>query len=338
MAHIPKYEKVKTLILADIRDGVYQTGERIPTREQLVKKYSVTRTTIGQALKILVSAGVLATSKRGGTIVTGKRMPLSIALISTMKELDTVGILNTGETESLGIFKPLLEVASEFKLNFIDIRSLSPDDLPWCSKYDYTIWVMPNDDILEKLPEHKDNVLVINRYHKELNFITTNHRQVVREMTEYNLERAGKQCQKFFLNDISMKKNFVYRERRKGFIDACQNANVSYQIHDLSELDYERILKSLMNIEFDKNKNVLIVSPCLSYTGAVLQMAHRRGLEFGKSLFYSDFDNRYSLRNTGIKIVSAIQNYDMIGHELVEALRKFGKKKIQIFVPCKITK
>jgi DNA-binding LacI/PurR family transcriptional regulator len=199
------------------------------------------------------------------------------------------------------------------------------------------VWVMPGDEFLNKLPEYEDKVLVINRYHKDTNFIATNHRQAVREMTEYNLKKAGKQCQVFFLNSTGQD-DFIWRERREGFVDACQNANIFYRVCDLSVRNYESMLESLMEIEFDREQNVVIVSPCLAYTGAVLQMAQRRGLEFGKNFFYSDFDNWHSLRNTGIKIVSAIQNYDTIGREIVKALRKFGEEKIQVFVPCEIVK
>jgi len=337
MAHIPKYEKVKTMILADIRAGVYQTGERIPTREQLIEKYSVTRTTIGQALKILVSAGVLATSKRGGTVVTGQAMPLNIALISTLEDANVSNILRISESENFGIYKPLLEAASEFNLDFIDIKKLSPDDFSWCSKYDCMVWVMPPDKFLNKLPGYKDKVMVINRYNKELDFIATNHRQALREMTEYNLDKAGKDCQVFFL-DSSEHDNFIYRERREGFVDACQNANKFYRIVDLSVPDYTSMFEALMEIEFDKDKNVLIVSPCLAFTGAVLRMAHLSGLEFGKNFFYSDFDNRHSLRNTGVQIISAIQDYDSMGRKLVESLRNFGEEKNQFFIPYKIMK
>ena len=337
MAHIPKYEKVKALILADIRAGVYRAGERIPTREQLIEKYSVTRTTIGQALKILVSAGVLATSKRGGTVVTGQRMPLNVALVSTLKEAGVTDILRVSESDNLGIFRPLLAVASEFNLDFIDIRKLSADDFSWCAKYDCMVWVMPSDEFLNKLSAYKDKAIVINRYHKELNFIATNHRQAVREMTEYNLQKAGKDSQVFFL-ESSSHEDFIYRERKEGFVDACQNANTFYRFCDLSVPDYEAMFEALMKMEFEKGKNVVIVSPCLAFTGAVLQMAQRRGLEFGKNFFYSDFDNRHSLRNTGIKIVSAIQDYDAMGRELVKALRSFGEGKIQIFPPYEIIK
>jgi DNA-binding transcriptional regulator YhcF (GntR family) len=339
MAHIPKYEKVKALILADIRAGIYRTGERIPTREQLIEKYSVTRTTIGQALKILVGAGVLATSKRGGTVVTGKRMPLNVALISTLEDTNASNILRVSEreSESLSILNPLLEAASEFNLDFINIKNLSSEDFTWCSKYDCIIWVMPSDEFLNKLSGYKDKTLVINRYNKKLNFIATNHRQAVREMTEYNLREASKDSQVFYLESEGHE-NFIYRERREGFVDACQNANKFYRIIDLSVPDYTSMFDALMEIEFDKDKDVIMVSPSLAFTGAVLQMIRHRGLEFGENFFYSDFDNRHSLRNTGIKIVSAIQDYDVMGRELLEALRNFGEEKIQFFVPTEIVK
>ena len=277
-----------------------------------MKKYSVTRTTVGQALKILVSAGVLATSKRGGTVVTGKRMPLNIALVSTLRESSECNLLRDSESENFGIFKPLLEAASEFNIDFINIKDLKYDDLDWCVKYDCIIWVMPPDEFLNRLPEYKNKVIVINRYNKELNFIATNHRQAVCDMTEYNLDKAGKDCQVFFL-DSSEYDNFIYRERREGFVDACQKANKFYRICDFTVPDYESMFAALLEINFDKDKNLLIVSPSLAYTGAVLQMARSRGLEFGKNLFYSDFDNRHSLRNTGIQVVSAIQDYNAMG-------------------------
>ncbi len=337
MVYIPKYEKVKALILADIRAGIYCTGERIPTREQLIEKYSVTRTTIGQALKILVGAGILATSKRGGTTVTGKRMPLSVAFISALRESGVSDIVRVNESENFGIFKPLLELSSEFNFDFIELKSLSSDDFSWCSKYDCMICVMPDDEFLNKLPEYKDKTLVINRYHKDLNFIATNYRQAVRETIGYNLGLAGKESQVFFLESLG-RNDFIWRERREGFVDACQSANKFYRFCDLSVSDYESMLDSLMKIEFDRDKNIVMVSPSRVYTGAVLQMIHRRGLELGKNFFYSDFDNQYSLRNTGIKLVSAIQNYDAIGNEIVKALRKLGEENIQIFVPAEIVR
>ena len=339
MAHVPKYEKVKAMILADIRSGVYRAGERIPTREQLVNKYSVTRTTIGQALKILVTAGVLSTSKRGGTIVTGKRMPLNVAFLSNISEAGITDIVRVSEVENSGIYKFLLESITDFNVEFLDISNISTEDLEWLKKYDCIVWVMPSDELLGELvkPEFSDKSLVINRYHKNVNFISTNHRQAVREMTEYNLQRSNPDRQVFFLNS-SKHDEFTWRERREGFVDACENANIFYRICDLEVTGYESVQESLMDIEFDHEKDVVMVSPCLAYTGAVLQMAQRRGLKFYENFYYSDFDNRHSVRNTGIKVVSAIQDYEAMGKELVKALRNFGEKKIQVFVPTEMVK
>ena len=339
MAHVPKYEKVKAMILADIRSGVYRPGERIPTREQLVRKYSVTRTTIGQALKILVNAGVLSTSKRGGTIVTGKRMPLNVAFISSLSEAGITDIVHISESENSGIYRFLLESIADFNVDFFDISKIPAENFDWLKKYDCIVWVMPDDELLAELvkPEFSNRSLVINRYHKKVNFISTNHRQAVREMTEYNLQRSKSNHQVFFLNS-SKHDEFIWRERREGFVDACEDANIFYRICDLEVSGYESVQESLMDIDFDSDKDIVMVSPCLAYTGAVLQMVQRRGLEFYGNFYYSDFDNRHSLRNTGIKVVSAIQDYETMGRELVKALKNFGEKKIQIFVPAKIVK
>jgi hypothetical protein len=337
MAHVPKYEKVKASILADIRSGFYKTGERIPTREELIAKYSVTRTTVNQALKILVNAGVLSTSKRGGTVVTGQPMPLDVAFVSSLGGVSPGDIVRISENENTVMFRPLLEVMSEFNVDFINIRNVSESDFDWTEKYDCVVWVMPDDRILSKLPKYKDKMLVINRYHKDLNFIATNHRKAVCEMTKYNLERSGENKQIFFLNS-TVHDEFIWRERREGFVDACQSKDLFYRICNLNVDNYESILKSLMAIEFEPDKNIVMVSPCLAYSGAVLQMVQRRGLVFDENFFYSDFDNRHSQLNTGVKIVSAIQDYEHMGHEIVKALRNFGKEKIQIFVPAEIIK
>jgi DNA-binding transcriptional regulator YhcF (GntR family) len=339
LAHVPKYQKVKAMILADIRSGVYRPGERIPTREELVSKYAVTRTTIGQALKILVNAGVLSTSKRGGTVVTGKRMPLKVAFISTLSGAGMTDIVRVGEVENSGIYRYLLESIAEFNIEFLDISKISPGDFGWTKKYDCMVWVMPDDKLLAELvkPEYGGKSLVINRYHANVNFISTNHRQAVREMTEYNLQRSKSDRQVFFLNS-SRHDEFIWRERREGFVDACEDADIFYRICDLEVSGYESVQESLMDIEFEPGKDIVMVSPCRAYTGAVLQMAQRRGLKFYENFYYSDFDNQHSLRNTGVKVVSAIQDYESIGRELVKSLRNFGDRKIQVFIPAEIVK
>ena len=117
MAHVPKYSKVKNDILANIRSGVYQPGERIPTREELIKQYSVTRTTINQALKELVSAEILATSKRGGTVVTGKKIRQKTAIVS-----GSIPVVehSPGDYEGNALWSILLAQDHDYNFDFIE--------------------------------------------------------------------------------------------------------------------------------------------------------------------------------------------------------------------------
>jgi DNA-binding transcriptional regulator YhcF (GntR family) len=336
MAHVPKYEKVKNQILADIRSGVYQAGDRIPTREQLIKQYSVTRTTVNQALKELVAVGVLSTSKRGGTVVTGKQMPLRVAFVSSF-DVNAPASAARGDMDSSNVLRPLLACASEFRLDFLDISKISPADLSIIEPYDCTVWLMPSDQQLEALVKYSDKVLVINRYHDDLNFIATNHRQAVKEMTLHNIEMAGESPQIFFIQH-GYRNDFVNRERREGFVDACAEANQFYRVIDVKSSDYDSLLNTLRSVDFEPDRKIVLASPSLFCTGAVLQMARERGFEFNKDIFYSDFDNPYSLRNTGVKVVSAIQDYAGMGAELIKSLHNFGKNKIQIFVPYQLVR
>ncbi|MFA7232300.1 MAG: GntR family transcriptional regulator [Victivallaceae bacterium] len=336
MAHLLKYEKVKNNILTDIRNGIYPPGSRIPTREELICKYSVTRTTVNQALKVLVDGGVLITSKRGGTVVTGRKMPFKVAFVSSMGEFAPSNAAR-GDSDSSGLLKPLLlNPASEFKLEFLDAKRVS-GDLSFIGKYDVVVWSMPADAVLAKLPLYRDRVIVLNRYRNDLNFISTNHRQAVREMTEYNIAQAGDSPQLYFLS-LATAEDFVSRERREGFVDACADAKVFYRICELKSFEYEDVLKSLLDIEFEAGSPIVLTAPRLAFTGAVIQMAREKGLVFQKDIFYSDFDNPYALRNTGTKIVSAVQDYAGMGRELLNVLSSFGDKKIEIFVPFQMMK
>lgn len=327
MVHVPKYSKVKNDILNNIRSGVYQPDSRIPTREELIKKYSVTRTTINQALKELVDAGILATSKRGGTIVTGRRINLKAAIVSS-----AIPVVNYSTFDhDNAMWSILLAQDHNYNFDFIEEHKLQ-QNLAMIENYDCVVVIQPNEELLNLLPEYKDRVLLINRYMENLNFISTNHRQAVRELTEYNIEYAGNDCQIFFLS-AAESRDFVSRERREGFVDACAAKGMFYRFCDISGSKYDEILECLMKLRFEKNKNIVITSPMLNFTGAVIKMAAERNLTFNKNLFYSDFDNAHSLITTGIKTVSAIQDYAGMGKEIIKALQHFGESPVKVFVP-----
>ena len=71
------YANIKDDILAKIESGTYAEGQIIPSEVELSGIYGVSRSTIRQALQILVSTGYLEKRKRRGTIVTRPKVDQS---------------------------------------------------------------------------------------------------------------------------------------------------------------------------------------------------------------------------------------------------------------------
>ena len=67
---IPIYYKIFEDIYSDIRDGLYQEGDRLPSESELVRKYKVSRGTIREAIKMLLHQGFIVRERGKGTFVT----------------------------------------------------------------------------------------------------------------------------------------------------------------------------------------------------------------------------------------------------------------------------
>lgn len=74
------YTSIKDNLLEKILDGTYPEGKVIPSEVELADIYGVSRSTIRQALQILVSTGYLEKRKRRGTIVTRPKVDQSFAM------------------------------------------------------------------------------------------------------------------------------------------------------------------------------------------------------------------------------------------------------------------
>lgn len=66
---IPLYYQLKSIILSEIEDGHYQPNDLIPTEEELIHLFGVSRTTVRQAITELVKEGKLYRIKSKGTFV-----------------------------------------------------------------------------------------------------------------------------------------------------------------------------------------------------------------------------------------------------------------------------
>lgn len=67
---IAKYKEIERDILAQIQEGVLQTGDQILTENELCSRYDVSRMTARKALDLLSSQGILTRTPGKGTFVS----------------------------------------------------------------------------------------------------------------------------------------------------------------------------------------------------------------------------------------------------------------------------
>lgn len=71
---IPLYYQLKNIITTEIDDGTYQPGQAIPTEEELISHFNISRTTVRQAITELVQEGRLYRVKSKGTFVAENKL------------------------------------------------------------------------------------------------------------------------------------------------------------------------------------------------------------------------------------------------------------------------
>lgn len=71
---VPLYFQLKTLILDEINNGSYQSGDLIPTENEISEMFGISRTTVRQAITELVHDGHLYRVKSKGTFVSAPKV------------------------------------------------------------------------------------------------------------------------------------------------------------------------------------------------------------------------------------------------------------------------
>lgn len=86
----PLYYQLLVIIKKNIESGVWKPGQNIPTELELMETYGISRSTIRQAILVLVNDGYLRRDKSKGTIVTSPtgRMRFVGSLISFSEEMN----------------------------------------------------------------------------------------------------------------------------------------------------------------------------------------------------------------------------------------------------------
>ncbi len=330
---VPKYIKIRDAILSDIRSGLLKKGDKLPKRDELILKYSVTRTTIDKALSELIDSGVLNSVRRLGTFVSTQDLPRKVVVASkftgTMPLTDT----RVGQSDMQQLFRALFNSKKEIKLDFIDIADALKNKR-FHEKYEAVALIHPDKKLVERLKEISRKTIISNRYYEGFNFVSTNHRKAIREVTEHYIKLCPDNSQLFYLGwDLE---DFVSEERKEGFIEACAAHNKFYRICPMCPSKHQRNFEKLMKLDIHPAKPVIMTAGSCNMTGAVLRMAAERKLKLWDNLFYSDFDNEDSLERIGVQVTTIIQDYYSMGEEMLKSIPSLPENAIHKFIPYKI--
>lgn len=89
---LPLYIQLKDVIIQNIENNIWITGDMIPTEKELQEQYRLSRTTVRQALTELVSEGVLERIQGKGTYVSAPKLePLRPGVTSFTQDMNSQG-------------------------------------------------------------------------------------------------------------------------------------------------------------------------------------------------------------------------------------------------------
>jgi DNA-binding transcriptional regulator YhcF (GntR family) len=327
-----KYIHIKEAIIAEISSGKLKIGDQLPVREELLKKYNVARPTLNRALSELINEKYLIAFRNRGTFVAERLEKVRIALVSTFQKKD-LDLQDYQFNHRLEALKYIILSFARDQITFLDSAEVV-NNLDSLITYDVVIWLMPNDSIISKLAPYKHKVIIVNRYSDELNFVSTNHRMAITKMTEYFIDRCENDCNLIYLDRAE--NEFIIRERREGFIDACESRGKFYRLCSVDCDIFDDLVGKLMDLKLFPDKSNIIISPSKHFTGAILRMAYLKKIQMGKDFNYSDFDNDDSLETAGIQVPSILQDYKQMGIDVIAAAQKISTEPVQKFIPFRM--
>jgi GntR family transcriptional regulator len=90
--HLPLYAQVENVIIDRISDGSLPPGTRLPSEDDLVQEYTVSRTTIRAAIQSLVQRGLVEIRRGKGTFVTQPKITQELTeLTGFVEDMQALG-------------------------------------------------------------------------------------------------------------------------------------------------------------------------------------------------------------------------------------------------------
>lgn len=110
---VPRYAQIADLLRQRIARGAWSAGMRLPSNEELMREFDVSRVTIRQAVDVLARDGLLEARQGSGTFVTGEvrddrwlRVETSLAALAEVYRDTKPELLNLAEATIAPSLRP----------------------------------------------------------------------------------------------------------------------------------------------------------------------------------------------------------------------------------------
>ena len=114
---LPRYYQLANILRESISDGRFGAHEPIPSERQLEVLYSVSRTTIRQAIELLIRQGFLYREHGRGTFVSPQKLQKGISeLTSFTEDMKQRGIIPGQKILLIGFVEPSEQVRHRLEL------------------------------------------------------------------------------------------------------------------------------------------------------------------------------------------------------------------------------
>jgi len=111
------YAEIEEALAAEIAQGEYRPGEQLPTEDELLQRFQVSRITVRRAIQNLVSRGLLEIRRGLGTFVLSPRIEAELTkLTGFVEDMKSVGRKATARVVSQGVIAASARVAERLQL------------------------------------------------------------------------------------------------------------------------------------------------------------------------------------------------------------------------------
>jgi GntR family transcriptional regulator len=111
------YTKVEEAVAAEIADGEYRPGDQLPTEDELLQRFEVSRITVRRAIQNLVQRGLVEIRRGRGTFVLEPRIEAELTKLSGfVEDMTAAGRKPSARVLSQGVVPATARIAERLQL------------------------------------------------------------------------------------------------------------------------------------------------------------------------------------------------------------------------------